>query len=107
MSEFPTIVYRTPGPYRGPKGATYDYRGIADQSALQDALGDGWHLTLPDAIAGVQARAVVAEMAEAQEAIEAITEETREALEAKAKALGVSFNSRTSDATLIQRIAAA
>ena len=107
MSEFPTIVYRTPGPYRGPKGATYDYRGIADQAALQDALGGGWHLTLPDAIAGLHARTVVAEMAEAQEAIETVTDETREALEAKAKALGVSFNWKTSDAKLIERIAAA
>ena len=107
MTDFPTIVYRVPGLYRKHGGGTFDYLGVNDAEGLQSALAGGWHLTLSDASAGVEARAVVAEAVEAQEAADTITEETREALEAKAKALGVPFNSRTSDATLIQWIAAA
>ena len=50
---------------------------------------------------------MLVEVAEAQEAVADIADETREALEVKAKALGVSFNSRTSDKVLAERIAAA
>lgn len=107
MREFPETVLRVPGPHRRQDGGTFAYLGVNNADEMQEALADGWHLTMEEAVAAVEARAVVAEAVEAQEAAEAITEETREALEAKAKALGVSFNSRTSDATLIQRIAAA
>jgi hypothetical protein len=44
---------------------------------------------------------------EAQEAVDTITDETREQLEAKARALGVSFNWKTSDEVLAARIAEA
>lgn len=106
MTDFPEIVYRVPGLHRGQNGETFDYRGVNDAGELQEALAEGWRLTMDEAIAGVDAQAVVAEAVEAQDAADAVTDETREALEAKAKALGVSFNSRTSDAVLIQRIAA-
>jgi len=107
MTAFPEMVYRVPGLHRGQNGETYSYLGVNDQAELDEALASGWHLTMPEAIAAVDAQAVVDEVVEAQEAVEAVTDETRDVLEAKAKALGVSFNSRTSDATLIQRIAAA
>jgi hypothetical protein len=107
MTAFPEMVYRVPGLHRGQNGETYSYLGVNDQAELDEALAAGWHLTMPEAIAAVDAQAVVDEVVEAQEAVEAVTDETRDVLEAKAKALGVSFNSRTSDATLIQRIAAA
>lgn len=107
MTAFPEIVYRVPGLHRGQNGETYSYLGVNDAAELQAALAAGWHLTMPEAIAAVNAQSVVAEVVEAQEAVDAVTDETRDVLEAKAKALGVSFNSRTSDAKLIERIAAA
>lgn len=107
MTAFPEMVYRVPGLHRGQNGETYSYLGVHNQAELDEALAAGWHLTMPEAIAAVDAQAVVDEVVEAQEAVETVTDETRDVLEAKAKALGVSFNSRTSDAKLIERIAAA
>lgn len=107
MSEFPDIVYRVPGPHYGADGKGFDYRGVADADELKEALAEGWHRTMGEAMGNTEAKAVLVEVAEAQEAVAEISEEGREALEAKAKELGVSFNSRTSDKVLAERIAAA
>lgn len=105
MTDFPTIVYRTPGMHRAGGGATYDYKGVADADALGTALKAGWRLTLPEAIASVSAKAVLKEVIEAQEAIDDVSPATRDELEQKAKELGIGFNARTSDTVLAQRIA--
>lgn len=104
MSKFPTIVYRVPGRHWGPNGTTYDYRGVADQAAFDVALADGWHETIMGAVGADR----VIEAAEAlEDAIDDVSPATRDELEQRAKALGVSFNKRTADAVLIQRIAEA
>ncbi len=41
------IIYRIPGKNRGPRGTTYDSRGV--ESA--DNLPDGWHASMSDAVA--------------------------------------------------------
>jgi len=106
MTDFPTIVYRVPGPHIGPR-CTYAYKGADDAAAFDALLAAGWFATLPEAKAGIAVDAIV----EAAEAFDVLTDnvspETREALEAKAKALGVPFNARTRDEVLIERIAAA
>ena len=106
MTEFPTIVYRVPGPHIGPR-CMYAYKGAADEAAFNALLDAGWFATLPEAKAGIAADAIV----EAVEAFDVLTDnvspETREALEARAKALGVSFNWKTSTEVLIERIASA
>jgi len=107
MSEFPDIVYRVPGPHYGADGRGFAYMGVNDADEMKAALADGWHRTIADAMGNTEAKAVLVEVAEAQEAVADIADETREALEVKAKALGVSFNSRTSDKVLAERIAAA
>lgn len=108
MSEFPDMVYRVPGLHNTGGGETFDYKGVNDQDELDAALADGWHRTLPDAIGAVVSAAEVIEaVSEAQDAIDDVTPATRDELEQKAKELGVSFNSRTSDAVLAQRIAEA
>jgi len=94
VSDFPTMVYRIPGAHRASGGLTFDYRGIDDAGALKAALADGWHLSLPEAIAG-----------DAIEAIDDVSPATREELEQKARELGIGFNARTTDAVLAQRIA--
>lgn len=107
MSNFPDMVYRVPGLHRGPRGATYSFLGVNDADELKAALADGWHRTIEEAMGVKKAKAVIAEVAEAQEAVADIEPETRDALEAKAKELGVSFNARTKDDVLAERIAAA
>lgn len=104
MSEFPTIVYRVPGRHWGPNGTTYDYMGVNDAQAFSAALADDWHETIMGAVGADR----VIEAAEAlEDAINDVSPATRDELEQRAKALGVSFNKRTADAVLIQRIAEA
>jgi hypothetical protein len=106
MTDFPTMVYRTPGPHAAPKG-TYGYMGVADHAEYDAAIADGWFASIAEAMEGKHAEAVIAKVEKAQAAVDTITEETREQLEAKAKALGVSFNWKTSDEVLAARIAEA
>ena len=99
MIDFPTIMYRTPGPHKKPRGKTYAYKGAADQAEFDALLGRGWFPSYEDAVVG-KIVAVVSE-------IDAVSPATRDELEAKAKELGVSFNARTSDKTIAERIASA
>ena len=99
MTDFPTIMYRTPGPHKKPRGKTYAYKGAADQAEFDVLLGRGWFPSYEDAVVG-KIVAVVSE-------IDAVSPATRDELEAKAKELGVSFNARTSDKTIAERIASA
>lgn len=107
MTDFPTIVYRTPGMHRAGGGATYNFKGVDDADALGLAIKTGWRLTLGEAVAGQRAQSVIQEVIEAQEAIDDVSPATRDELEQKAKELGIGFNARTSDTVLAQRIAGA
>lgn len=107
MTDFPSIVYKSPGLHRAGGGATYDYMGVTDEAACATALKAGWRLTLGEAVASVSATAVIKEVIEAQEAIDDVSPATRDELEQKAKELGIGFNARTSDTVLAQRIAGA
>jgi hypothetical protein len=89
---FPTLMYRTPGPRKGPNGSTYAYVGVQDKDQFAERLAQGWHPT------------IVAALGLADEAIDETSPPTRDELEAKARELGVSFNKRTSDAVLLRRI---
>lgn len=99
MTDFPTIMYRTPGPHKKPRGKTYAYKGAADQAEFDALTAKGWFPSYEDAVVG-KIVAVVSE-------IDAVSPATRDELEAKAKELGVSFNARTSDKTIAERIASA
>lgn len=102
MTDFPTIVYRTPGPHKKPRGLTYAYRGAADQEAFDALIAKGWSASYEEAVSKLDKKP----KAKAVE-IDEVSGPTREELESKAKELGVSFNSRTSDITLSDRITAA
>jgi hypothetical protein len=107
MTDFPTIMYRTPGPYRKPGGGTYDTEGAADKAEFDALIAKGWFASYEEA-AAVKKAAKVIEAAEAfDDAIDEVSDPTRDELETKAKQLGVSFNARTSDKKLAERIAAA
>lgn len=101
MAEFPVMLFRKGGPYIG----GYDVAGAKDADELSLMQAAGWHMS-KDAALG-RADEVLAEVIEAQEAVDAITPATRDELEQKARELGVSFNARTKDEVLAERIASA
>jgi len=100
MSDFPDMVYRTPGPHRAQNGGTFGYLGVNDADEMQAALADGWYLTVDAAFAALEA--VIEEVTEA---VDDVSPATRDELEQKARELGIGFNARTTDAVLAQRIA--
>jgi len=98
MSDFPKMMFRKGGPYKG----GYSVGNAADADAYAAMKATGWHDSRAAALG-----LIVAEVVEAAAAVADVSEGEREALEAEAKALGVSFNARTSDKVLAERIAAA
>lgn len=105
MTNFPTILYRTPGPYRKPGGETYDTEGAADQETFDALTAKGWFPSYQEAVAGKRAGEIIAKAEAFDDAIDEVSGPTREELETKAKEIGVSFNARTSDKKLAERIA--
>jgi hypothetical protein len=99
VTDFPTIVYRTPGPHKKPRGLSYGYRNAADKEAFDALIAKGWSASYEDAV-GQKPKTKAVE-------IDEVSGPTREELEIKAKELGVSFNVRTSDITLSERITSA
>lgn len=95
MSEYPTLVYKSPGDHFGPGSTTYSYKGIQEPEQMAEALASGWFRTLAEALAG--------EAAEPEDN----AGPNREELEAKAAELGIKFDGRTTDAGLLKKINAA
>lgn len=96
--EYPCLVYKVPGPHWG----NYAYKACADAEEWEVLKAKGWHPSL-DAARGVDAILDAVEVLE--DKLDAITPPTRAELETKAQELGVSFNKRTRDEVLAQRIA--
>ena len=95
---FPSLVYRCPGPHFAHAGQTYEYIGVMDEAELAGRLEAGWSLSLVDAVD--RANGVEAEPDDNSPV-------TREELELKATELGIKFDGRTSDAGLLKKIDAA
>lgn len=93
--DFPTILYRCPGPYSRP-GGTYATLPVADAQALAEAEQAGWMRTMPEAVAGKAAH-------KAEPADDAPP--TRAELEQRAGELGIKVDGRWSDARLAAEIA--
>ena len=107
MTDFPTILYKTPGPHKKPRGGTYKTTGAADKAEFDELLKKGWFPSYEEAAAGKAAGKII-EAAEAfEDAVDEVSAPTRDELETKTKELGVSFNARTSDKKLAERIAEA
>lgn len=101
--DFPTLVYRCPGPHWGPPGTTYGAESVKDATELAAALSAGWFATLPEA-----AEAFLAPSQEPSSEPAAEPEDeaplTRESLEAKALELGVKLDKRWGDKRLMEEI---
>lgn len=107
MSNFPTIMYRVPGPHKKPRGGTYRTTGAADKAEFDALLKKGWFPSYEEATAGKIANEIIKAAEAFEDAVDEVSDPTRDELETKAKELGVSFNARTSDKKLAERIAAA
>jgi hypothetical protein len=46
---FPTLVYKCPGNHKR-RGGTYSYKPIRQQAELDEAISNGWHESLDNAI---------------------------------------------------------
>ena len=100
---FPTIVYRCPGPHFGPPGTTYQSIGVADQAALDKALGEGWYATLVEAV-DTFLNPAPARVAIVSEPLEDDAPPTRDEMLAKAAEIGLAVDRRWSDKTLANKI---
>jgi len=89
MIEFPTLVYRCPGPHFGPRGSTYNYVGVNNEDELVLRVAEGWCVTLDEAVDGKKP-AVPADDAPP----------TRVEMEEKARELQIKFDGRTTDRKL-------
>lgn len=100
--EFPTLVYKVPGQHGLPPG--YAYRACTDEEQFAALSEEGWHATLAEAqgMTGLLAAAQTLD-----EQIDDISPPTRAELEQKAQELGIGFNHRTKDETLVRKIAEA
>ena len=104
MIDFPTILYRVPGPHKKPRGGTYKTIGATDQDAFDDLTSKGWFPSYEAAISTVAGKAAPNVV---EQPIDEVSGPTRSELESKASELGVSYDGRTSDKKLAERIAKA
>ena len=107
MTDFPTILYRTPGPFKKPRGGTYATRPAADKEAFDTLIANGWFASYEEAKGSKEAKEIIESAESFEDAVDEVSDATRDELEAKAKELNVSFNARTSDKKLAERIATA
>lgn len=108
MTDFPTIMYRTPGPLRRTGGrGTYDIIGADNAEQFKELSAKGWYPSYDAACGGKNATKVIAAAEALEDAIDDVSAPTREELEAKAEELGIGFNKRTSNKKLAERIAEA
>ena len=108
--DFPTLVYRCPGPHWGPPGTTYRAESVADASELAAALSAGWFATLPEAVEAFLAPSPSSSQEGLSEPESETADEaplTRESLEAKAAELGLKVDKRWGDKRLMEEIAKA
>jgi hypothetical protein len=96
--EFPTFIYRCPGPHWGPHGTTYEAVDVADEAAFESALREGWFASLQEAAE------TAAGIRDAQVPADDDAPPTRAEMEAKAIELGIKFDGRTTDARLLAKI---
>lgn len=103
---FPTILYRCPGPHFAHAGQTYDYTQAASEECFDRLVSQGWHESLSAAVDAVTAVTGVGGVGSAPiaDADDDNQPPTREELETMATDLGIKFDGRTGDAALLRKI---
>lgn len=95
---YPRLVYKSPG-HEGAGKLTYSTLAVAGDDELAAALADGWHGSLSEALAPPAPTP-----APAPEPIDETSGPTRAELEQMATELGIKFDGRTADKTLLAKI---
>lgn len=102
--DFPRLMYRAPGPEQC-QGGTYAQKLVRDEEEFDDALQDGYHGTLPEALAPAPfddgGPIVTAKLAEADNA-----PPTSEELRAKAAELGIAVRKNATDESIMAAVTA-
>jgi len=102
--DFPTFVYRCPGPHFGPPGTTYETLDVAGEDALQEALADGWHVSLQGAAEAFLRKPEPVREPEQTPADNAPP--TRDEMLEQAKRINLKVDRRWNDETLLNAIVA-
>jgi hypothetical protein len=102
--DFPTFVYRCPGPHFGPPGTTYGTLDVAGEDALQEALADGWHVSLLEAAEAFLRKPEPVLEVEPEQAADAPP--TRDEMLEQARRIGLKVDRRWNDETLLSAIVA-
>ena len=93
--QFPRMIYQV-GDQEEMHGGRFNYETVHDQDALDVMLANGWYMTTCEARAAAEKPAAPAVPVEVQP--------KREDIEADARALGIAFDGRTTDAKLLAKI---
>lgn len=97
--DFPRLMYRAPGPEQC-QGGTYAQKLVHDEEQFSEGLKDGYHGTLPEALAPVPV-IIATKLAEPDDNAPPTSEELR----AKAKELGLVFKRNATDEEIGKLIA--
>lgn len=89
---FPRYLFRDGGPFQR-EGGTYNSLLAQDEDQVSEALGNGWFMTLPEAVEAPKAPPLKED-----------APPSRQELEAKAGELGLSWPKGTRDKTLLAMI---
>lgn len=107
--EFPRVVFKCPGP-NSCQGGSFKNHLVKDVSEFDDALSDGWHATLPEALAvkvEPKKEAAKSEPKKEAPADEDLTKLSRGQLMQKARDLGLAVSPNIGETKLLAKILAA
>lgn len=106
--KFPRLVFRCPGK-EACQGGTYDHALVSNLDEYGDRLADGWHGTLPEALAPAPviitakpADSVIVPPEPPADTVAPTSEEIRR----KASELGLKVHHKASDATVLAMVTA-
>jgi hypothetical protein len=116
--EYPTFLYRCPGPHFGPQWTTYGTRDVVSADDAAAAVADGWFWTLQEAAedflvkrdaagAASTAKTLAAINPPAPEPVAAVADDappTREEMLEQAARIGLKVDRRWGDETLLAAI---
>lgn len=113
MTEFPTLLYKCPGPWAG-DGYKFGSRPANDQAEYDAAVSDGWHPTVPQAVEAWRKPVAVVSLTPTPLPVSVpvpLPEEaasdappTRAEIEAQCAKLGIAVHHKHNDATLLKKI---
>jgi hypothetical protein len=107
MTEFPTILYKCPGPWLG-GGYSFATRPANNPDEYDAAVSDGWHPTVPLAVEAWRKPVQVEVPPQIAPAPANVPDDnappTRAEIEAKCAELGITVHHKHSDATLLKKI---